>query len=204
MGLLLYAQGVSDRWQRRQGQKRKRNCGWYNYLYSVSYLTLTAGDKGIKCPSASPKQCKKGLSGTPPLAMMAVLSVSLATTHRWLHNLLPRAPGKAPGRHVGGCAGERVHSGSLPRQAPRRGRCLVASGSLSLTGPCRDARRVAASSLRCLGWPSRQAPLAGALSPELKYFVLEWLQRNHGGPWRSPGKPCRGVLRLPMHKFGIL
>ena len=55
MGLLLYAQGVSDRWQRRQGQKWKRNCGWYNYLYSVSYLTLTAGDKGIKCSSASPK-----------------------------------------------------------------------------------------------------------------------------------------------------
>src|SRR4051812_46409511 len=27
------------------------------------------------------------------------------------------------------------------------------------------------------GWPSRQAPLAGALSPWLKYFVLEWLQR---------------------------
>ena len=55
MGLLLYAQGVSDRWQCRQGQKWKRNCGWYNYWYSVSYLTLTAGDKGIKCPSASPK-----------------------------------------------------------------------------------------------------------------------------------------------------
>src|SRR3954467_2168367 len=34
--------------------------GWYSYLYSVSYLTLTAGDKGIKCPSASPKQCRKG------------------------------------------------------------------------------------------------------------------------------------------------
>src|SRR3954470_3766915 len=29
-------------------------------------------------------------------------------------------------------------------------------------------------------------------------------QRDHGGPWRSPGKPCRGVLRLPVHKFGIL
>src|SRR4051812_10374213 len=57
-----------------------------------------------------------------------------------------------------------------------------------------------------LEWPSRQAPLplAGALSPRLGYFVLEWLQRNHGGPWRSPGKPCRGVLRLPVHKFGIL
>ena len=80
------------------------------------------------------------------------------------------------------------------RQAPLAGALL----------PCRSAWRVAASSLECLGWPSRQAPLAGALSPKLKYFVLEWLHRNHGGPWRSPGKPCRGVLQLPMHKFGIL
>ena len=111
---------------------------------------------------------------------------------------------RPPERHVGGCAGAWAQSGRLPRQAPCRGRCLVASGSLSLTGPCRDAWRVAASSLRCLGWPSRQAPLAGALSPWLEYFVLEWLQRNHGGPWRSPGKPCRGVLQLPVHKFGIL
>ena len=82
MGLLLYAQGVTDRWQRRQGQKWKRSCGWYNYLYSVSYLTLTAGDKGIKCPSVLPKQCKKGPSGAPPLATMAILSASLATAHR--------------------------------------------------------------------------------------------------------------------------
>src|SRR3954468_2648779 len=104
-------------------------------------------------------------------------------------------------------------------KVPCRGRCLVASGSLPLAGSCRDAWRVVASSLRCLGWPSRQAPLAGALclewpsrqaplagalSPWLEYFVLEWLQRNHGGPWRSPGKPCRGALRLPVHKFGIL
>ena len=85
-----------------------------------------------------------------------------------------------------------------------RGKRLVASGNLVLTGPRRDAWHVAASSLRCLGWPSRQAPLAGVLSPWLKYFVLEWLQRNHGGPWRSPGKPCRGMLRLPVHTFGIL
>ena len=103
--------------------------------YSAPYLTLTAGDKGIKCPSVSPKQCRKGPSGTPPLATMAILSASLATSHRWLHSLLPRVPGKAPGRHVGGCARARVQSGGLPRQAPRRGRCLVAPGSLSLTGP---------------------------------------------------------------------
>ena len=43
-----------------KGKNGKGNCGWYSYLYSVSYLTLTAGDKGIECPSASPKQCKKG------------------------------------------------------------------------------------------------------------------------------------------------
>ena len=173
-------------------------------MHSVSYLTLTAGDKGIKCPSVSPKQCRKGPSGTPPFATMVILSASLATSHRWLLSLLPRAPGKAPGRHVGGCAGAWVQSDNLPRQTPCRGRCLVASGSLSLTGSCRDAWRVAASSLKCLGWPSRQAPLAGVLSPWLKHFVLEWLQKNHGGPWRSPGKPCRGALRLPVHKFGIL
>src|SRR3954468_14866517 len=60
MGLLLYAQGVTDRWQRRRGQKWKRCYGWYSYLHNVSYLTLTVGDKGIKCLSTSPKQCRKG------------------------------------------------------------------------------------------------------------------------------------------------
>ncbi len=104
---------------------------------------------------------QKGPSGTPPFATMAVLSASLATAHRWLHSLFPRASGKASGRHVGGCAGARVQSGRLPRQAPCRGRYLVASGSLSLTGSCRDAWRVAASSLGCLGWPSRKLLLPG-------------------------------------------
>ena len=146
---------------------------------------------------------QKGPSGTPPLATMAILSVPLATAHRWLHSLPPHTPGRVQ-RHVGGCAGVRAQSGGLPQQVPCRGRCLAASGSSSLTGPCRDAWRVAASSLRCLGWPSRQAPLARALSPWLEYFVLEWLHMNHGGPWRSPGKPCHGVLQLPVHKFGIL
>ena len=59
MGLLLYAQGVTDRWQRMQRVKLEENYGWCTYLYSASYLTLTAGDKGIKCPSESPKQCRK-------------------------------------------------------------------------------------------------------------------------------------------------
>src|SRR3954471_1546648 len=34
--------------------------GRYSYLHSVSYLTLTAGDKGIKCLSTPPSQCRKG------------------------------------------------------------------------------------------------------------------------------------------------
>ena len=46
-----------------EGKNVKRRGGWYSYLYSASYLTLTAGDKGLKCPSASPKQCKKERQG---------------------------------------------------------------------------------------------------------------------------------------------
>ena len=50
----------------------------------------------------------------------------------------------------------------------------------------------------------RSPGLAGTLSPWLEHFVLEWLQGNLGGSWRSPSKPCRGVLQLPVHKFGVL
>ena len=102
-----------------------------------------------------------------------------------------------------------------------RGKLLAAAVVLSLPDACRSpvlagARGASRQAfLRRLDWPSRQAPLAGALSPWLEYFVLEWLPgklllpgscllRSHGGSWRSPGKPCRGVLRLPVHEFGIL
>ena len=110
--------------------------------------------------------------------------------------------------------GYRVAAG--PRRVPCRGRRLVESRSLSLTGPCRDVRCIAASFLKCRGWPSRQAPLAGALSlpgkillPGPCLFILNALFLNgskgtHGGLWRSSGKPCRAALQLPVHKFGIL
>ena len=42
--------------------KNGKGCGRCNYRYcgySAPYLTLTAGDKGIKCLSESPKQCKR-------------------------------------------------------------------------------------------------------------------------------------------------
>ena len=103
----------------------------------------------------------------------------------------------------------------------RRSECLAAVVVLSGSGACRSLSLAGTQGasrqafLRCLGWPSRQAPLAGALSSWLEYFVLEWLPgklllpgscllRSHGGSWRSPGKPCRGVPRLPVHEFGIL
>ena len=206
-------------------------------MYSVSYLTLTAGDKGIKCPSESPKQCRKGPLGAPPFATMVILSASHATAHCWLHSLPPRAPGEGPRatrwwmRWSVGTEWPPAAASTLPlllscrvrklvahrasrylgwssRQAPLAEALLpcqsawrVTESSLECLGwpsrqaplvgallPCRSAWRVAASSLKYLGWPSRQAPLAGALSSWPKYFVLEWLQRNHGGSWRSPGQ----------------
>ena len=148
---------------------------------------------GIKCPSELPEQCRKGPLGAPPFATMAILSALHATAHRWLHSLPPRVPGEAP-------------------RATRWWMCWsmgiewppAAASALPLLLSCRVRKLVAHRASRYLGRSSRQAPLAGALSPELKYFVLEWLQGNHGGSWRSPGKPCRGVLQLPVHKFGVL
>src|SRR3954466_13460879 len=29
-------------------------------------------------------------------------------------------------------------------------------------------------------------------------------KKGRGDSWRSPGKPCRMVLQLPVHKFGVL
>ena len=113
-----------------------------------------------------------------------------------------------------------------------RGKLLAAAVVLSRPEACRSpdlAGTPGASRqafLACLVWPSRQAPLAGVLSlpgklllpgPGLAFpassscrglglstLFLNGLQGSHGGSWRSPGKPCRGMLRLPVHKFGIL
>ena len=101
--------------------------------------------------------------------------------------------------------------------------CLVACCSPGLAGTPGASRQ---AFLVCLEWPSRQAPLAGVLSlpgkillpgPWLAFpassscrglglstLFLNGLQGNHGGSWRSPDKPCRGALQLPVHEFGIL
>ena len=104
------------------------------------------------------------------------------------------------------------------------------SGSLSLTGPCRGAWGAAASflgtpwlafpasaSCRGLGtlliaFPASSSCRGLVFFPAssscrglvLSTLFLNGLRGNHGGSWRSPGKPCRGMLRLPVHKFGVL
>ena len=160
-------------------------------MCSAPYLTLTAGDKGIKCPSESPKQCRKGPLGAPPFATMAILSASHATAHRWLHSLPPRAPGEAPRvtrwwmRWSVGTEWPPAATSALPLLLSCRVRKLVAhrasrylgwsSRQAPLAGallPCRSAWRVAASSLVRLDWPPRQAPLAGVLSPFSLYTLF--------------------------------
>src|SRR4051812_48877238 len=57
--------------------KMARNCANRGRTV-LSHLTLTAGDKGIKCPSGSPEQCRGGPLGAPPLATGATLPTSHA------------------------------------------------------------------------------------------------------------------------------
>src|SRR3954463_5324770 len=103
----------------------------------------------------------------------------------------------------------------------RRGGLLL--GCLGLAFPEGSSRR----GLDALARSSRQAPLAGALPPWpgklllpgglsflpgklllpglcLECLVFSRPKRSRGDPWRSPGKPCRMVLQLPVHKFGVL
>src|SRR3954463_16054903 len=70
MGLLLYAKGLPTGSGVGEGKNGKRLCAQCSAV--LSYLPLMAGDKGIKCPSGSPEQCRGGPLGAPPFATMAV------------------------------------------------------------------------------------------------------------------------------------
>ena len=189
----------------------EKEIGRYSYLYcsySESYLTLTAGDKGIQCPSESPKQCKKRPLGAPPFATMA------SSCQR---RLPPRSAGCTASRHacLEGSQSDTLVGVLEPGCAltAYRGKYLAAGATLSGPGACRSpslagtrgaSQQVflevpwlafpASSSCRGLA-SSRQAPLAGALSSHLEYFVLEWLPgklllpgscflKSHRGSWR--------------------
>src|SRR3954469_4189436 len=68
----------------------------YSGCTVLSYLTLMAGDKGIKCPSGLPEKCRSGPLGAPPFSTMAILSASHATACPRLPSASPRASGRAP------------------------------------------------------------------------------------------------------------
>src|SRR4051812_34939513 len=93
----------------------------------------------------------------------------------------------------------------------RRGELLL--GCLGLAFPASSSRR----GLGASAWSSRQAPLAGVLSPWPGKLLLPgprllgsntWSpfgpRRGRRGSWRSPGEPCRRALLLSVHKFGVL
>ena len=185
MGLLLYAQGVTDRWQCKQGYKCKKRGGWYSYLYSASYLTLTAGDKGIKCPSVSPKQCRKVPSGTPPLATMAVLSALHATAHRWLHSLPPRTSGEAPR------ATRWWMRWSVDAEWPP---AAASALPLSLSSPGPEARRSPGLGVPCLVFPASSSCRGLVALPERVARRGKFL----GAPWLAfpASSSCRGLVSL--------
>ena len=130
----------------------EKEIGRYSYLYcsySVSYLTLMAGDKGIQCPSELPKQCKKRPLGAPPFATTAPscqrrLPPRSAGCTASCHARLERPQGDTlvdvleRGYRVVACRGKRLAAAVvLSRPEACRVRKLVAHRAL----PGRAARR---------------------------------------------------------------
>ena len=103
-------------------------------MNSGLHLTLTVGDKGIKCPSPSPPKASVHAS---PFATAVALSPWLATVCPRLHSRLPRAPWKGPRATRGQMSWSAGTRRRFSRQAPCRGRDLAGPGSLSLFGSCR-------------------------------------------------------------------
>src|SRR4051812_48146080 len=70
MGLLYMLKGLPTGSDAGEGKNVNRLC--VQCCTVLSYLLLTAGDKGIKCPSRSLGQHRGGPLGAPPFATMAV------------------------------------------------------------------------------------------------------------------------------------
>src|SRR3954471_2941414 len=233
MGLLFYAKGVTNMWQHRQGENWKSVVLGTAACTVLSYLTLTAGDKGIKCPSVSPKQCRKGTVRGATVCHDGY-PVSVASP--------PHAPGCIASRHV---RLEWPQSDAWVDELERRrwvvtcrGKRLAAVDALSRPGACCSpvlvGTRGASQQVSCralVGLPGKlllPGPCASSVCPgklllpgpcSLRVafpassscrglgsntLFLDGPKRDHREFWRSPGKPCCGVLRLPVHKFGVL
>src|SRR4051812_27063900 len=219
------------------GAKMGECCSGYSCPHSgctvLSYLTLTAGDKGIKCPSASPRRWREvDRQERHRLPRWLLCQRRFATACPWLCSLSPRTPGMAQSdawvdelerrRGVVTCRGKRLAAADVlsrpgacrspvlagTRSASQQVSCRASvglPGKLLLPGPCASSGRP--GKLLLPGpFSLRVAFPAGSSCWGLgiNTLFLDGPKRDHGESWRSPGKPCRGVLRLPVHKFGVL
>ena len=136
---------------------------------------------------------------------------------------LHACPERPPVRHVGGCAGAWARSGRLSWQVPCRCCYLVRSRSSSLTGPRGTLFSLPGKLLLpgpcCLAGArgaSRQVPwsalvglpgkllLPGSCLLSLNTLFLDGSKGTLGDLGVRPASLCRGVLQLPVHKFGVL
>src|SRR3954468_15327618 len=198
-----------------EGKKGKRLCA--QCCTVLSYLLLTAGDKGIKCPSRSLGQHRGGPLGAPPFATMAVAchrtpqAAQCPATCLWGKPRSDAWAGELVRRsEVATCRGEWLAAvGVFPRLracrssglagahgAPRRASLVVPGlglpGGLLPPGPwCSGSVVPASSSCRGLASLARQAPLAGALSSCLECSVFARPQKE--GPLRLLALPWRAL-----------
>src|SRR3954465_12448278 len=170
----------------------------------LSYLLLTAGDKGIKCPSRSLGQHRGGPLGAQPFATMAVAchrtpqAAQCPATCLWGEPRSNAWAGELVRRsEVATCRGKWLAAVVVfPRLracrssglagahgAPRRASLVVPGfglpGGLLPPRPwCFGSVVPASSSCRGLASLARQAPLAGALSSCLECLVLARPQKR--------------------------
>ena len=90
--------------------------------------------QGHLMPVRSPKQCKKRPLGAPPIATMAFLSSSLATSHR-----LPAQPPATCTRSDPAATRRRMRWSVGTEWWLRRGKCLAAVSVLSHPQACRSS-----------------------------------------------------------------
>src|SRR3954471_24663354 len=200
------AKGVTDRCQRkRKGQKCKRG-GSCNSAGTValqcgtvlSYLLLTVGDKGIKCPSRSPGQHRGGPLGAPPLATV------VAACHR-----IPQAA-RCPATCPWGKPRSDAWAGELgrsPEVAICRGKwlaagvvflCLIACRLLGLAGAPGAPRRASLVVPR-FGLPDKIL-LSGSRSSVSYTLFLDGVTRaqsSRQAPLAGVLSSCPGKLLLP-------
>src|SRR3954462_2885735 len=136
-----------------EGKNGNRLCAQGSTV--LSYLLLTAGDKGIKCPSRSLGQHRGGPLGAPPFATMAVACHRTPQAARCPATCLWGSPGATRGR-VSWCAGLRwrlAAASGLPRWSSLGVPGFALSGGLLPPGPWFVGSVVPASS-SCRGLAS--------------------------------------------------